>query len=723
MTDASWQILTGDCVDRLRELPDASVDAIVTDPPYGLEFMGKSWDRLDRGADVRQPFRGEVQTPDNPYGRTPVRYGYDNAPRAMQEWHEAWAREALRVLKPGGHLLAFGGTRTYHRLACAVEDAGFEIRDSLMWIQGSGFPKSLSPYRSELAGLCGSTEHARRAVRVSKWHPLALPEGKAPTALALAETQPEGDLVLLTRTGGEAGSPAQMATWPFEPVTGTSLSTDSSWNACSDVLWNGTSMSITETASRTTTDPRTLKFFASMPTPPSITPDEWRPFGCSCDVVPAAEISSDGVVRWSDTPTSIAPASATGRLVPLKPLGSAAKPAHEPVVVARKPLVGTVAGNVLEFGTGALNVDGCRIAATVADVEEQRQRTGGVMGADDGRAIYGAGKRAPAGNAAGRWPANVLVSHADGCRETGTRRVRTSMGRRGSAESADVGAEQGMFGIRATGEEVGYADVDGLEDVPAWECVEGCPVAELDRQSGMLQSGKAAVGGHRRYAVSSEGIYGGGRGLWQAPGSAGELYGDRGGASRFFYTAKSSSAERNAGLDGFEEQRKPDGMHSIPSRECNVCGVRTKKPGLPWPTCGHEDWRWVEVREGRHHGQMRNVHPTVKPLDVMRWLVRLVTPPNGLILDPFAGSGTTGCAAALEGFRFLGVEREAEYVPIAEARIRWWSQWPVGLSTAECLRRDAQRRGVLEEAEERRREREGAGQLDILSLLEGEDAA
>jgi predicted RNA methylase len=108
---------------------------------------------------------------------------------------------------------------------------------------------------------------------------------------------------------------------------------------------------------------------------------------------------------------------------------------------------------------------------------------------------------------------------------------------------------------------------------------------------------------------------------------------------------------------------------------------------------------------------------------VMRWLVRLVTPPNGLILDPFAGSGTTGCAAALEGFRFLGVEREAEYVPIAEARVWWWSQWPVGLSTAECLRRDAQRRGVEVEAEERRREREGAGQLDILSLLEGEDAA
>jgi hypothetical protein len=261
--------------------------------------------------------------------------------------------------------------------------------------------------------------------------------------------------------------------------------------------------------------------------------------------------------------------------------------------------------------------------------------------------------------------------------------------------------------------------------------VAGCPVAELDRQSGMLQSGKAADGGHRRSQPPGEGIYGGGRGLWQAPGSAGELYGDRGGASRFFatfqrhkeegwpceprfrYVAKASGAERNAGLDELPEHDRAG--QSAWAGLCNVCGCRMMLNGKP--TCGHDDFEWVTGKP------TRNSHPTVKPLDVMRWLIRLVTPPNGLVLDPFAGSGTTGCAAALEGFRFVGVEREAEYVPIAEARIRWWSQWPVGLQTAECLRRDAQRRGVLEEAEERRRDREGAGQLDMLSMLEGEDAA
>jgi hypothetical protein len=296
------------------------------------------------------------------------------------------------------------------------------------------------------------------------------------------------------------------------------------------------------------------------------------------------------------------------------------------------------------------------------------------------------------------WPANVLVSHDERCVETGTRKVRGDKGSTRGANALGQINDDGWVPSQE-GTPIGFADADGLEEVSAWSCVEGCPVAELDRQSGTLQSGKAAVGGHRRYAVSSEGIYGGGRGLWQAPGSAGELYGDRGGASRFFYTPKSSSAERNAGLDGFEVKSSAE-----------LTGRAEGSAGLQHPRAMQTAAR-------------ANVHPTVKPLDVMRWLVRLVTPPGGLVLDPFTGSGTTGCAAVLEGFRFLGVEREAEYVPIAEARVWWWSQWPVGLSTAECLRRDAQRRGVEVEAEERRREREGAGQLDILSLLEGEDAA
>ncbi len=135
----------GDCLDVLRALPDASVDSVVTDPPYGLEFMGKEWDKfggvIEPSTDTRNR-DGNWTTPPFGGGGQRVRYGASPG-LPFQEWCEEWATECLRVLKPGGHLLAFGGTRTWHRLACAVEDAGFEVRDSIAWLYGSGFPKSL----------------------------------------------------------------------------------------------------------------------------------------------------------------------------------------------------------------------------------------------------------------------------------------------------------------------------------------------------------------------------------------------------------------------------------------------------------------------------------------------------------------------------------------------------------------------------------------------------
>lgn len=295
------ELLHGDCLERLRELPDCSVDACVTDPPYGLSFMGKAWD-------------------------------YD-VPQV-----DVW-REVLRVLKPGGHLLAFAGTRTQHRMAVQIEDAGFEIRDLIAWVYGSGFPKSRN------------------------------------------------------------------------------LSGD----------WQG----------------------------------------------------------W----------------------GTALKPALEPITMARKPLVGTVAANVLRHGTGAINVNGCRIAAT-----DKAKFPAGVV--SDTEAVFGGGQGRYANRARtadscpdGRWPANLIH--------------------------------------------------DGSEE----------PCALLSD------------------------------------------------AARFFYCAKASKADRNSG------------------------GVNC-------------------------------THPTVKPTDLMRYLCRLVTPPGGVVLDPFMGSGSTGKAAVLEGFRFIGIEREAEYLEIARGRIQ-----------------------------------------------------
>jgi site-specific DNA-methyltransferase (adenine-specific) len=366
-------VVRGDCVELMGGLEAGSVDAVVCDPPYEIAFMGRSWDQ--RGV------------------------AFDPA---------TWA-EALRVLKPGGYLLAFGGTRTYHRLACAVEDAGFEIRDTICWLYGSGFPKSKNL---------------------------------------------DGD-----REG------------------------------------------------------------------------------------------------W----------------------GTALKPAHEPIVVARKPLIGTVAANVLAHGTGALNVDGCRIGFSEAEPYDiakvcrpntaGENHAGAVMNRPDAPTV--------SVNAAGRWPANVALD----------------------------------------------------EDAAAM----------LDEQSGTL-----APGNHP--AMRSAGV--GGYHGWPTGTNGERVPTDAGGASRFYYVAKADSAERNAGLEGFEVR---------------AIGIMDDRPS------GDSD-----QRRGRRDGNprvMRNPHPTVKPVALMRWLVRLVTPPGGLVLDPFTGSGTTGIAALREGFSFVGFEQDPEYVEIARARI------------------------------------------------------
>jgi site-specific DNA-methyltransferase (adenine-specific) len=345
------ELLHGDCLDRLRELPDCSVDACVTDPPYGLSFMGKAWDYDVPGAEV-------------------------------------W-REVLRVLKPGGHLLAFAGTRTQHRMAVQIEDAGFEIRDMIAWVYGSGFPKSLDV--SKAIDKAAGAE--REVVGPNPWN-------------HVRNHNPDS--------------------------------------------WSG--------ATRT----QNGKYGSTGSGPSDIT----------APATPAAQ-------QWSGW-------------------GTALKPALEPITVARKPFKGTVAANVLEHGTGAINVDGCRVAGSVPrTVQGQSARAGEVYGADQ-REL-----REFEPHAAGRWPANLIHDGSD----------------------------------------------------------EPC-------------------------ALLSD-------------------------AARFFYCAKASKADRGEG----------------------------------------------------------NGHPTVKPTDLMRYLCRLVTPPGGAVLDPFMGSGSTGKAAVLEGFRFIGIEREAEYLEIARGRI------------------------------------------------------
>jgi site-specific DNA-methyltransferase (adenine-specific) len=470
----------------MRELDEASVDAVVCDPPYGLEFMGKDWDAFGKGggAVVRDPAteRGGFQDGNggNPYSRSRIEYGRAQAGsmRAFQEWCEAWAVEALRVLKPGGHLLAFGGTRTYHRLACAVEDAGFEIRDSLIWLYGSGFPKSLDVSKA-IDKAAGAERESR------KWDSAS------------------------TRFNGAAG---------FEARTCLKCGRHAGSAAAN----------------------------------------------CQCRDDPPA---TPEAVEWQGW-------------------GTALKPSHEPVVVARKPLSGTVAANVLAHGTGALNVDGCRVQTDEPIAAHKGTGNPRTSMSDGWHDTYAPGDAGTILQTEGRWPANVILS----------------------PDSA----------------------------------------VELDEQSGERPGMPLQT--HRR-GDSPKGY-----GIGVAPDPDSPGYGDTGGASRFFYCAKASRGERNAGLEGFDSTTVDDGRE-----------IPIDNPYLRGETA------------------RRNTHPTVKPIDLMRWLCRLVTPPGGTVLDPFTGSGTTGVAAHLEGFDFIGCEREAEYATIARARIEWWSKFPAGTDVEKAL--------------------------------------
>lgn len=480
-------ILNADCIAAMRTLPAASVDAIVTDPPYGIEFMGKAWDA---------PWRT---------GHAP-----SAAPAAaFQSWCEQWALEALRVLRPGGHLLAFGGPRTWHRLAAGIEDAGFEIRDSLMWMFGSGFPKSLDV--SKAIDRAAGAERRVLATRLE--HDITRPPGG-------------GAERLMTSAGAR----------------------------------------------------------------------EQRLVETSAPATPAAQ-------RWAGW-------------------GTALKPGYEPIVLARKPLSGTVAANLLAHGTGALNIDGCRIGtASPGPGTTSPSSVGGARGS-----MAGQMERVTYDGSAGRWPANMLLSHTEHCRLVGVATVRANghfPSRRGPSGYGSA-SDSGAGGLKGQ---------DGLDDyrfdgesVERWDCAPDCPVALLDEQTGELLSGANPT---RRRSDKFRTAYGEFAGEEECTPARGA---DRGGGSRFFYCSKTSRHERDAGT--------ADG----------------------------------------------NPHPTVKPIDLMRWLLRLVTPPDGVALDLFAGSGSTICAGELEQLHVLGIERDPEYAELARRRAAWWASAPAGADVEKVLR-------------------------------------
>ncbi len=447
----TWQILQGDCIKEMAKLEEASVDAVVCDPPAGIAFMGKSWDR-DRGGRDR-----------------------------WVEWLTKAMVEALRCCKPGAHAFVWALPRTSHWTALALEEAGWEIRDRIAHHFGTGFPKSKN--------------------------------------------------------------------------------------------------------------------------------------------------LGDGV-------------------------GTALKPATEDWWLARKPFSGSTTANFVEYGTGGINVDGCRIEHQTVNggnlaenphLRESIKNSGSTFGAD-GELTQ---------NPEGRWPANVVLSHLEECEQVGTKIVKPSNG--SGKASAKSGGLSGIFGEGS--EEDMSGGQGGEEVVAAWDCAPGCPVAELDAQSGNrpgFSSGGVRKQEGDRVAIGS-GLHGN--------GDRSQLYGDSGGASRFFYCAKASRGERNAGLEEFPAAKSADdGYGSIQYPKLDRAAPR-------------ENWQPHKTA---------NHHPTVKSINFGRHLVRLVTPPGGVVLDHFAGSGSIGCSTVLEGFDFIGIEKDPEYVAITEARIAFWAQH-VGRDIEEVL--------------------------------------
>ena len=450
-------LLNGDCIEQMQKLIDdgVQVDSVVTDPPYHLASIVKRFGKE---------------------GSAPAQYGTDGAfKRAAtgfmgKEWDggdiafrpETWEL-ALKLLKPGGHILAFSASRNYHRMAVAIEDAGFEIRDQMMWLYGSGFPKSLN-----IGKAIDKKQDNKREVIGTQQHPTSK-----------------------DRTGNKS---------PYQAE-------DSHLEATHEITKGNT---------------------------------EWE--------------------GW----------------------GTALKPAHEPIVMARKPISEkSIADNVLKHGTGGINIDGCRIEGegnTERKITNRKTRSEDGVWTDGNSGMKAEGSQYADADPRGRFPANVMH---DGSEEV--LKVFPS-----SSKSAGGG------GVKTTGKNV-YGKYNGRE---------------YDKTIG---------------------------------------YGDDGSAARYFYCPKTSKAEKNKGLDGFTTKQTQGGGGGIGDYNNDVNSASGKY--------------------GSEKAPSKNTHPTVKPIKLMRYLCRLVTPKGGTVLDPFMGSGSTGIAAKDEGFEFIGIEREKEYFEIAEQRV------------------------------------------------------
>lgn len=570
----TFTVTCGDSLEILKQLPDRCVHACVTDPPYGLSEHRPE----DVAACLTAWLAGQEYRP--------KKKGFMN--RVWDAWvpgPELW-REVYRVLKPGGHVLAMAGSRTQDLMGMAIRLAGFEMRDSIDWLYGSGFPKSLDVGKAIDA--------------IGGIHPNWQPELYEQAVRASGFTHADIDRHL--------GLKASSCYWARTDHR-RCVPAYAHWALARDMLGLDDSFAaVTPEAERAAFGQR------SVPIGHAFAGPAYGGDSRAHDVAVTAP-ATEAAQQWDGW-------------------GTALKPAHEPIIVARKPLEGTVAANVVKYGTGGLNIDGCRVNfAGAEDERESKQKNShATFGSGEVVGYHGWDSRAAGGNynPPGRWPPNVLFSHARGCVQVGT--VAVPGDARTGQEDKLGGTRPGGFGDvgAASGADKPNGAVYGSTEAPLWACVPGCPIRALDDQAGQRKSGTGAV--KKGSSKSQNGNQGAALGKESRPeGTEMISYGDTGAVSRFFpvlpiddpteapffYSSKTSPTERNDGLD---------------------------------------------------EGDL-NRHPTVKPTALMAWLCRLVTPPGGVVLDPFCGSGSTGRGAVLEGFGFIGMELDPESVRVARLRI------------------------------------------------------
>jgi len=526
----TYKILVGNNLEILPTLPDNSVDSIVTDPPYGLSDNKFVVETITRWVNGERDF-----VPD---GKGFMGKSWDAFVPPPALWDECF-----RILKPGGHLLAFFGSRTQDIGGLAIRMVGFEIRDSIGWVYGSGFPKSLDVSKAidKRGGVTTSFTEFRDTVKS------AMTQNKV-SSKQLREALGNHMISHYLTAGSQPAIPNWKDYQIIRDTVGLGDTFDELFSPEAEREVIGSKMSgianKDEKQRHTIGASKAIEVDITAPTTPEA--KQWQ--------------------GW----------------------GTALKPALEPIVVARKPLIGTVAENVLTYGTGGLNIDASRIGSDITKDPNYRPNAKNHSGHGSSFSVGGENTRdkkdlpdAGFHNSQGRWPANLILDEY----------------------TAEL----------------------------------------LDKQSGQGKSGKSGI---RTADGFNANAYGAGMGI--KAGQPNGEYGDSGGASRFFYVAKASKRDRNEGLEDLDFTSAA----SMVEREPDSAGMNSPRAGA-----------------GRTSGA-KNFHPTVKPTALMEYLIKLVTPPGGTVLDPFTGSGSTGKAAVLNGFDFIGIEMTEDYVPIIEGRLR-----------------------------------------------------